>query len=80
VPPRAGYPTNSNPISWVASNKFDPLSNPVNWGFMDFRYGSKAVTAMVDGHVEMHNIEELRDMRRWANGAGRPDWNFSPRW
>jgi hypothetical protein len=24
-------------------------------------------------------IEELRDMRRWADQADKPDWRFSPR-
>lgn len=80
VPPRAGYPTNSEAVAWVPSNKFDANTNPKNWGFMDFRHNSKAATVMMDGHVELLNIEQLRDMRRWANGARRPDWNFNPRW
>lgn len=79
VPPRSGYPTNSDTITWVASNKFDPTADPKNWGFVDPRHSGRAVTAMADGHVEMLSLEQLRDMRRWANHANRPDWTFRPR-
>jgi prepilin-type N-terminal cleavage/methylation domain-containing protein/prepilin-type processing-associated H-X9-DG protein len=78
VPPRAGYPTNSTVIQWVASNKFVKESNPRDWGFVDARHGDKAVTGMVDGHVDMRNLTELRDMRRWCNKADVPDWIFTP--
>jgi hypothetical protein len=29
--------------------------------------------------VELVPIDELRDMRRWADQADRSDWRFSPR-
>ena len=37
----------------------------------------RAVTVMADGHVKMQSIEELRDMRKWANKAVTPT-NYTP--
>lgn len=78
VPPRSGYPTNSAVITWVAENKFSPETDPKNWGFVDARHTGKAVTVMADGHVQMRSIQQLRDMRLWANKATRADWVFTP--
>lgn len=80
VPPRVGFPQNApDPMgAWVVSNKFDPIVNPRAWGFVDPRHNTKAVTVMVDGHVELQGLAQLRDMRRWANKATSPDWNFVP--
>lgn len=77
-PPRAGYPTISATVQWVTSNKFDERTNPANWGFVHPRYNAKSVTVMADGHVAMQTLEQLRDMRKWANKADRPDWTFRP--
>jgi hypothetical protein len=44
---------------------------------MRLSYGEKAVTAQLDGSVSLLGFEELRDMRRWANGAAianNPNW------
>jgi hypothetical protein len=30
------------------------------------------------GGVESVQIDAMRDMRRWANGADRPDWRILP--
>lgn len=41
------------------------------------RYGGKAVAVMLDGHAELLNLEELKDMRRWCNEAvlqDNPNW------
>lgn len=76
VPPRAGYPTNSATLQWSGSDKFDPNSDPKTWGFVDARHDDRSVTAMVDGHVKMRKIEELRDMRIWANDAYVPNWTY----
>ncbi len=61
---------------WYPSNNFNPSAVAGTWGMMDMRYHNKAVTAMVDGHVEMQSLEQLRDMRKWANMADRADWTF----
>lgn len=79
LPPRTGFPlTGGSAQPWSASNNFDKTKAPQTWGCVDFRYGNRAVSAMADGHVELLSIEKLRDMRRWANHAGRADWNFTP--
>jgi len=83
VPPRAGYPTNSEVINrawngWNPSNRFQEKTDPRTWGFVHPRWSNRAVTAMADGHVSMATLEQLRDMRRWSNKADRPDWNFTP--
>lgn len=78
APPRSGYPTNSTVVAWNASDKFNPNTDPKTWGFVDARHFDKAVTGMVDGHVETQGLTQLRDMRKWANKADRPDWTFRP--
>ena len=89
-PPKTGYPVSggaptATAFPWIASNIFDPKSDPKNWGMVDFRHNGgrsgrsgapSTVTAMVDGHVEMQTVSQLRDMRKWANKADKPDWNF----
>lgn len=48
-------------------------------GEVDYKYGDKAVVAYFDGHVELNDEEQLKDMRRWSNLAAiqdNPDWNF----
>lgn len=52
--------------------------NPSTWGMLQARFFNKVTTAMMDGHAEMQSLEELRDMRKWANHADRPDWTFVP--
>ena len=79
APPRSGYPTNSTVVAWhPTDNVFKENTNPTQWGFVHPRHGRKAVTVSTDGHVEMNSLEQMRDMRRWANKADRPDWNFVP--
>lgn len=51
-------------------------TKPSHWGMLQARHFSKVTTAMVDGHIVMYSISDLRDMRRWANYASRPDWNW----
>ncbi len=46
-------------------------SDAAQYGFVDFRYNKRAVVAHLDGHVEMLNEAQLRDMRRWSDLASR---------
>ena len=78
VPPRSGYPTNSDVVTWIASNDYKELTDPKSWGFIHPRHFTKAVTVMSDGHVEMQTLSQLRDMRKWAPKANKPDWTFTP--
>ncbi|MBX3404747.1 MAG: prepilin-type N-terminal cleavage/methylation domain-containing protein [Phycisphaeraceae bacterium] len=79
TPPRSGYPTNSTAMpAWPVSNSFSEISNPITYGYVHPRHARKAITVSIDGHVERNSLEQMRDMRRWANKADRPDWNFTP--
>jgi prepilin-type N-terminal cleavage/methylation domain-containing protein len=57
---------------WAAG--WSPSLPPGQWGFVAPRYEGRAVTAMMDGHVQTMNQNELQDMRHWANTADRPDF------
>jgi prepilin-type N-terminal cleavage/methylation domain-containing protein len=81
-PPKGGYPnsgTGSMPANWDPSNSYDPRRRPQTWGMIDFRHFKKSVTGMMDGHVELQSIEDLRDMRKWSNYATSENWNFTYR-
>jgi hypothetical protein len=87
-PPKTGYPlrgiSGTPPIPWIQSNKWNPSEPSQSWGNLDARNCGKIITAMVDGHVEQKQIEDLRDMTRWSNYAKKvgttpaSDWNFQP--
>jgi hypothetical protein len=57
---------------WAAN--WSPGVTPGQWGFVAPRYEGRAVTAMIDGHVQTLNQNELQDMQHWANTADRPDF------
>lgn len=60
-------------------NQWTDKSAPNDFGFVDFRYGEKAVVAMLDGHVEMMNFQQMDDMRRWSHQAAeldQKDWKL----
>lgn len=58
------------------SEEFHPGDGPEAWGNVHPRFSNRAVTGMVDGHVEAMNHRELEDMRHWANQADRSDWTL----
>ncbi|MDX2146825.1 MAG: prepilin-type N-terminal cleavage/methylation domain-containing protein [Planctomycetota bacterium] len=77
-----GRPTNYIGIQagWTAGprdNKWDPLSLPSKFGFLDFRHFNTAASIMIDGHVEMLSPTQLRDATRWSNKAKTPGWQHS---
>jgi prepilin-type N-terminal cleavage/methylation domain-containing protein len=48
-------------------------------GSVDFKYSDKAVVAYFDGHIELNDEEQLKDMRKWSNLAAiedNPSWTF----
>jgi type II secretory pathway pseudopilin PulG len=56
--------------------EWNPEDGPEAWGNVHPRYNLRAVTGMVDGHVENLDRRRLQDMRFWANPADRPDWTL----
>ncbi len=51
--------------------KFTDASPASAHGFVDFRWGGKAVAVMLGGNVELLDETRLRDMRRWSHQAAR---------
>lgn len=49
--------------------KYSEQDPPAAYGNVDFRYDGRAVVAMLDGHVEMLDFDQMNDMRRWSNLA-----------
>jgi len=43
------------------------------------RRGNRAVVSALDGHAEALKLEDVRDMRRWADGADSSDWKLAPK-
>jgi hypothetical protein len=60
---------------WAAA--YDPL-DPASCGNLSARHGDEVVVVNAAGGVESVQIDVMRDMRRWANGADRADWRILP--
>ena len=78
TPPRTGLLPNGG--TWHGTlNVFDSVRVPGTWGNVDCRAGSsKALVAQLDGSNQTLALESLRDMRRWANQATGPNWQWTP--
>ena len=64
---------------WRAG-KFTDDSPASAHGFVDFRWGGKAVAVMLGGNVELLDESQLRDMRRWSHQAAQanhPDYTIT---
>lgn len=58
---------------WKPTN-FRDAAEPVDTGFVSFRFSGKTVAAHFDGHAATLTWEECQDMRKWAPRAQTPDW------
>jgi len=65
---------NSSP-RWPS--QYDPNASARAFGQVRMGYSGKAVTAQMDGSVSLLSFQDLKDMRRWANGAAIAD---NPNW
>lgn len=75
---RGGYQAPVN-LGWgwsTPSNNFVRTAVPSTWGMLDCRNMNRVVTAQADASVRLQSLEELRDMRKWANMARDADWSF----
>lgn len=71
--------TRDSPVcqAWGSNGAWQQSSDPMAYGFVDFRYDGKAVCAFLDGSVRMCSVEELNDMRVWmASAADQNDPNY----
>lgn len=67
-------------LKWQSPDNWTQEADPMNYGWVDFRYDGKAVAAFLDGTVRMCDAEELSDMRLWtraAADANDPGYEFS---
>lgn len=60
-------PPNLTKRNWPRT--YSASATPDQTGHVDFRWDSKAVAAMLDGHIELLTFEQMDDMRRWSNQA-----------
>lgn len=61
------------------ADSYDPNASASQFGYVHPRYNGRAVAAMADGHVELLDESQLRDMRRWSNQAAEannPNWTL----
>ena len=78
-----------NNLRWAAGNgPYRSANLPSATGGVDFRWAGnstgangKAAISWLDGHATVSGIEELRDMRKWADKASTtanagPDWQL----
>lgn len=61
----------SQPISWAP--EYDPTAPP-SFGNLSARGGSDVAVGTADGGVEWVALDEMRDMRRWADQATSAAW------
>ncbi len=76
-PWRATPTSNSVPafLPWQAPHApFDPDLPTSTYGHVDFRFSGKAATVAFDGHVDLSDLDQMRDMRRWCNLAKAANW------
>jgi type II secretory pathway pseudopilin PulG len=74
---------NSSPIceKWASASSWSENSDPMSYGYVDFRYDKKAVCAFLDGSVRMCDVDELKDMRLWTRSAleaDDPNYEMAP--
>ena len=64
-------PPNTTVPMW--SGVYEEKGSAADHGYVHLRYGGRAVVAMLDGHVELLDFEQLKDMRRWSIQAAEFD-------
>ncbi len=65
---------NFTETQWAA--QYDP-ADAASCGQVASRNGDRTVCAFVAGHVEAKTVDELRDMRFWADQANDPNWKLT---
>jgi prepilin-type N-terminal cleavage/methylation domain-containing protein len=75
-----GWINNPNNGRWNANlppQTWGEPSDALGHAFgLDFRHTERALTSELDGHCEALKIDQMTDMRRWADKATTPNWNF----
>lgn len=63
---------------WEIDDDGEPSADASKNGFISARHDDKAVTTMLDGSTKLERLQDLNDMRRWANDAWKADWVIEP--
>ena len=61
-------------VDWEEAYDASTIKPDKNSGNVALRVLDAAVAAQLDGHVETLTWDEIRDMRRWADGATHREW------
>jgi prepilin-type N-terminal cleavage/methylation domain-containing protein len=59
---------------WSAG--YTASSNPQQWGYVAPRFNNHSASALLDGHVESFNLQQMQDMRHWCNHATSANWTL----
>ena len=68
-------------VAWDDPSSWNENKDPMNFGWVDFRYDGKAVCAFLDGSVRLLGVKELSDMRNWtpaAQDSNDPNYALAP--
>jgi prepilin-type N-terminal cleavage/methylation domain-containing protein len=60
------------------STAYSSSLQPTQWGFVAPRFNLHSVAALLDGHAEEFNLQQMQDMRHWCDRADRVDWLLAP--
>lgn len=52
--------------------------NPQQWGYVAPRFNNHSASALLDGHAESFNLQQMQDMRHWCNHATSANWTLTP--
>jgi prepilin-type N-terminal cleavage/methylation domain-containing protein len=58
------------------ADDFHPGQDPVQYGHISPRYDGSAVVGFLDGHTDLLDKYQIRDMRYWANWAEHENWTL----
>jgi prepilin-type N-terminal cleavage/methylation domain-containing protein/prepilin-type processing-associated H-X9-DG protein len=65
-------PPNTTSRIW-STRPYNERGGAEEHGYVHLRYGGRAAAVMMDGHVELLDFEQIKDMRRWSNQAAEFD-------
>jgi prepilin-type N-terminal cleavage/methylation domain-containing protein len=59
---------------WAAT--YSQAASPDQWGQVAPRFDNHAIAALLDGHTEEWNLQQMQDMRHWCNRATSANWEL----
>jgi prepilin-type N-terminal cleavage/methylation domain-containing protein len=65
-------PPNLKTRQWAAN--YSPAATPDQWGQVAPRFNNHSVAALLDGHAEEFNLQQMQDMTHWCNRATSANW------